>query len=148
LFLPDFFWSYDNFFSYNKNFDKADEPHITNRELNDTQKSPSEEIVLPLELVINKDFKSQESHPDSDSAKYGSSNIYENVTFDNNEEAYESVTNDTVTNDNSNKTYIPRIEPYDIALNIQNHLRNDNDRDSKTLQNSHVKNVNVILIIF
>ncbi|XP_024867911.1 zinc finger protein 260-like isoform X3 [Temnothorax curvispinosus] len=66
------------------------EPRIANGDLNDARKSPTEEIMLPLELVINKDSKSKENRPDSNSAKCGSSNRYENVTFDNNEEAYES----------------------------------------------------------
>lgn len=117
---------------------RKEEPRIVNEELNDTQKSSSEEIVLPLELVINKDSKSKENHPDSNSAKCGSSNLYENVTFDNNEETYESVTDDTVTNDDSSEVYIPKIEPYNVALNIENHLRNDSD--SKNPQNPHVKN--------
>lgn len=98
--------------------------------------------MLPLELVINKDSKSKEN-PDSNSAKCGSSNLYENVTFDNNEEAYESVTDDTVTNDDSGEVYIPKIESYNVALNIENHLRNDSD--SKNPQNPHVNNVGTAL---
>jgi len=99
---------------------------------------------LPLELVINKDSKSKTNCSDSNSAECGSSNLHENVTFDKNEEAYESVTNDVVTNDDSGKVYIPKIDPYSVALNIENQLRNDNNHDSKNLQN--VKNVNTNLI--
>lgn len=129
-----------NLFLLYNNFNNTEEPHITNGELNDTQNSSSEEIVLPLELVINKDSKSKENRSDSNS-KCRSSNLHENITFDNNEETYESVTNDTVINDSS-KSYIPKIESYNVALNIQNHLRNGND-DSKNLQNPHVKNINI-----
>ncbi|XP_011699387.1 PREDICTED: zinc finger protein 808-like isoform X1 [Wasmannia auropunctata] len=122
----------------------AEEPHVTNGELSqDTRKSSSEEIVLPLELVINKDSKSKESHSDSNSAEGGSSSLYESIErFDSNEETYETVTNDTVTNDNSSEAYIPRIESYDVELSIQNHLRNDNNCDnSKNPQNPpHIKN--------
>lgn len=100
---------------------------------------------MPLELVINKDSKSRENCSDSNSAECGSSNLHENVTFDKNEEAYESVANDdVVTNDNSGEVCIPKIDPYSVALNIENHLRNDDNRDSKNLQN--VKNVNTNLI--
>ncbi|XP_071650167.1 uncharacterized protein [Temnothorax longispinosus] len=116
------------------------ELRIANGDLNDARKSPTEEIVLPLELVINKDSKSKENRSDSNSAKCGSSNRYENVTFDNNEEAYESVTNDSNTNDDSSEVYIPKIESYNVALNIENHLRNNSDRDSKNPQNLLVKN--------
>ncbi|XP_025993364.1 zinc finger protein 260 isoform X2 [Solenopsis invicta] len=116
--------------------------HIANGELNGAQKSPDEEIVLPLELVINKDFKSKEdSSVNLNSAESGS-DIYENTTFDNNEESYESVTNDAITTDKSSQTYIPRIESYDVALNIQNHLRSDSDCDLKDSQNPHVKDDN------
>lgn len=97
--------------------------------------------MLPLELVINKDSKSKENPSDSNSAKCGSSNLYENVTFDNNEETYEYVTDDTLTNDGSGEVYIPKIESYNVALNIENHLRNDNNCDSKNPQNPRVKNV-------
>ncbi|CAL1678409.1 unnamed protein product [Lasius platythorax] len=76
-----------------------------NRDLNDTHKSSSEEIILPLELVINKDSKSKESH-DSTSAEHRSTNLhYENATFDK-EEVYKFSTNDTITNNDSNKLYI------------------------------------------
>ncbi|XP_011866828.1 PREDICTED: zinc finger protein 599-like [Vollenhovia emeryi] len=120
--------------------DYSGEPRITNGELNDARKSPSEEIVLPLELVINKDSKSKENRSDSSPAKCGSSKAYENAAFDTNEETYGSATNDAAANDDSSKVYIPRIEPYNVALNIENHLRNDNDRDSKNPQKPRVKN--------
>lgn len=99
---------------------------------------------MPLELVINKDAKSRENCSDSNSAECGSSNLHENVTFDKNEEAYESVANNVATNDDSSEVYIPKIDPYSVALNIENQLRNDNNHDSKNLQN--VKNVDTNLI--
>lgn len=145
MFLSDFFligiYDLSNLFLLYNNFDNTEEPHITNEELSDTQNSPGEEIVLPLELVINKDSlrKSKENHSDSTSIKCVPSNLYENITVHNNEETCESVTNDAVTNDSS-KSYIPKIESYNVT-NIQNHLRNDND--SKNLQNSHEKNINI-----
>lgn len=114
--------------------------------MSDERKSPSEEIVLPLELVINKDSKSKENRSDSSSAECGSSNVYRNDTFDNHEESYDAVTNDAVTNDNSSEVYIPRIEPYNVVLNIENHLRNDNDRDSNNPQNPYIKNVTFFIL--
>ncbi|KYN08716.1 Zinc finger protein 12 [Cyphomyrmex costatus] len=129
---------------------REEEPHIANEEQSEIRISPSEAIVLPLELVINKDSKTKENHLDSNSTECGSLNLYENITFDNNEGTYGSVTNDAVTNntvtneavtnyiitnDNSSETYIPRLESYDVALNIENHLRNDNDHNSQNLQN-------------
>ncbi|KAG5306669.1 ZNF28 protein, partial [Acromyrmex insinuator] len=131
---------------------REEEPHIVNKEQSDTRILPHEVVVLPLELVINKDSKSKENHSDSNFAECGSSNLYENITFDN-EGTYGSVTNDTVinnavtndtvtnhtiTNDNSSETYIPRLESYNVALNIENHLRNENDHDSQNLQNQYV----------
>ncbi|XP_012527020.2 zinc finger protein 83 [Monomorium pharaonis] len=122
-----------------------EESHVANKELKETRKGSSgQEIVLPLELVIHKDSKSKEDYPiDSNSAKSESPNHYENTTFENNEETYESTASgsSTTTNNDSNKSYIPRIEPYNVVLNIQNHLRNDSDRDLKDPQkNPHVKN--------
>jgi len=128
-----------------------------NKEQSDTR-ILSHEVILPLELVINKDSKSKENHSDSNFAEYGSSSLYENITFDNNEGTYgsvavtnDAVTNDTVinhtvTNDNSSETYIPRLESYNVALNIENHLRNDTDHDSQNLQNQYEKNVDTDLI--
>lgn len=150
---------FEFFPSYNKTFDNAEEPHIVNEEQSDTRILSHEVVVLPLELVINKDSKSKENHSDSNFAECGSSNLYENITFENNEGTYgsvtdDAVTNDTVTNDtvtnhavtndNSSETYIPRLESYNVALNIENHLRNDND--SQNLQNQYVKNVDIVLI--
>ncbi|KAL0119968.1 hypothetical protein PUN28_007974 [Cardiocondyla obscurior] len=120
-----------------------EEPSIKNGELNNAQKTSNEEIVLPLELVINKESKSKESNSDSNSATCGSSSLdlSENVTVDNNDETYECITiDDSVTDDDSNKVYIPKIEHYNIALNIENHLRNDSNCDSKNLQSPRAEN--------
>ncbi|XP_012219491.1 uncharacterized protein [Linepithema humile] len=122
-------------------------PCSMNGEPNDANKSTREEIVLPLELVINKDSKSKENHSDSIGTECRSLNPHhDNVTtFDNNTDAYKPTTNDTVTNDDSGKVYIPKIETHDVVLNIHAHLRNEsnseirNKNDDKTasLQNPH-----------
>ncbi|KAL6254919.1 hypothetical protein P5V15_014261 [Pogonomyrmex californicus] len=122
--------------------DYLTEPCITNENLNDihnpvNDSSANEEIILPLELVINKDSKSKENCSDSNLIKHGSSKLYEKSAFDNDEEICESITNDAVTNNDSSKLCIPKIEPYNVILNIQTHLRNENDCDSKNLQNPH-----------
>ncbi|XP_029176877.1 zinc finger protein 816-like [Nylanderia fulva] len=76
-----------------------------NRDSNDTHKSSSEEIVLPLELVINKDSKSKKSQ-DSTSVECTSSNLhYDNVTLEK-EGVYKFAPNDTIANNDSNKLYI------------------------------------------
>lgn len=60
----------------------AEKLHSVNRDSNDTHKSSSEEIVLPLELVINKDSKSKKSQ-DSTSVERTSSNPhYDNVILE------------------------------------------------------------------
>jgi len=120
-----------------------------NGEPNDANKSTSEEIVLPLELVINKDSKSKENHSDSFGTECRLSNPHHDnvITFDNNTEAYNPATNDTVTNNDSSKVYIPKIETHDVVLNIHTHLRNENtseirnknDDRTTNLQNPHVR---------
>lgn len=129
-----------------------------NGEPNNTNKSTSEEIMLPLELVINKDSKSKKNHSDSINTECRSlSPHHGNVTtFDNNIEAYKPATNDTATNDDdSGKVYIPKIETHDVVLNIHAHLRNENNSEIKnkddgkttSLQNSQGNiNFNVILM--
>lgn len=115
--------------------DYLEELCSTNRDSNDTHKSSSEEIVLPLELVINKDSKAKESQPDSASVEGRSSDVhYENVAFDK-DGAYKFATNDTITNNDSNKLYIPKIEARDIVSDICSQLKNGNDHDSASLQN-------------
>ncbi|XP_072763269.1 uncharacterized protein [Anoplolepis gracilipes] len=104
----------------------------TNRDSNDTHKSSSEEIVLPLELVINKDSKSKDT--DSASVEHRSSDLYyKNVTFDK-DKVYKLATNDTISNNDSNNLYIPKIKTHDIVLDIHSHLKNGNDHNSASLQ--------------
>lgn len=108
----------------------------------DTNKASSEDNVLPLELVINKNTKSKEKYYNSISIDNRPPDLrHEDVTkiscFNNNEGAYESTTSNTVSNNDSEKLYIPKIEPSDMVLNIAAHLRNGNDPAS--LQHLHVR---------
>ncbi|XP_050461374.1 zinc finger protein 888-like isoform X1 [Cataglyphis hispanica] len=107
----------------------------TNGDSNDTHKLSSEEIVLPLELVINKDSKSKESQSlDSTSTECKSSHLhYENVTFDK-DGVYKFAINDTITSNDSNKLYIPEIETRDVVLDTCSNLKKGDDHNSANLQ--------------
>lgn len=126
--------------TFDDNFYSPGEACSTSGDPDDTNKVSNEENVLPLELVINKDTKSKENHYDSISTDHRPQNFHhKDVTF-NSEGAYESATNDTVSNNDSDKLYIPKIEPSDVVLNIEAHLKNGNNRNSSaSLQNSHVR---------
>jgi len=119
-----------------------------NGDSNDTHKS-SEEIVLPLELVINKDSKSKESNSESTSTKRKSALDlhYENVTFDK-DGVYKFATNDTIINNDSNKLYIPKMETHDTVLDTCSHLKSRNDHNSASLQNPHVRRQIPFLFIY
>lgn len=94
---------------------------------------------MPLELVINKDSKSKESHLDSSSTECKSSHLhYENVTFDK-DGVYKFAINDTITSNDSNKSYIPKIETRDVVLDICSHLKNGDDHNSASLQTPCVR---------
>lgn len=123
----------------NNNFNFTGEICSTNGDSNDTNKVSGEENVLPLELVINKDTRSKENHYNSISTDHRPSDHHEDVIF-NDEGAYESNTSDIVSNNDSEKLYIPKIEPSDMVLNIEACLRSENDRnDSTSLQHLHVR---------
>jgi len=93
--------------------------------------------MLPLELVINKDSKFKD-HSDSIS-ECRLSDSHENTSFDNNE-AYKSVSiNNMGINNDTDKLSIPIIETHNVVQNIRNHLRNEDDYNSISLQNSHVR---------
>jgi len=85
--------------------------------------------MLPLELVINKDSKSKD-HSDSISIKCRLSDTHKNISFNDNEAL--DINNDT------DKVSIP-TETHNVVQNIRNHLRNEDDYDSVSLQNSHVR---------
>nr|XP_050862252.1 zinc finger protein 182-like isoform X2 [Vespula vulgaris] len=74
-----------------------------------------EEIILPLELVINKNSKC----------------IYKD-TFDSKKDAYESSTVNTDNEKNSIKMYIPKIESCDLSSNAQMRLNNENNLVSQS----------------
>lgn len=88
----------------------------------------NEEIVLPLELVINKDSKQKVNY-----VQYSSNDCLnivdsyrEEVTFDIRkvyEEPTESLNNDNI----CNESYVPKIEPSEVVLNSRAHLDNDAD---------------------
>lgn len=106
----------------------------------------NDEIVLPLELVINKDSKSKENHSDSISTEHKSSTPYhDNVaTLNDNTEISEPVTtNDTVTNNDFGKIYIPKIETHDVVLNIHAHLRNESNSEIRNKNNDRTANLQV-----
>lgn len=135
----------------NNIFYSVGEACSTNGDPDDRNKASSEENVLPLELVINKDTKPKENHYDPISTNHRPLDLHhEDVTFSNNKGAYETATSDTVSNNDSDKLYIPKIEPSDMVLNIEAQLRNKNDQNNSTsLENSHVRefqNVHVISI--
>lgn len=74
-----------------------------------------EEIILPLELVINKNSK----------------RIYKD-TFDSKKDIRKLSTVNTDSEKNSIKTYIPEIEPCDVSSNVQIHLNDANDLASQS----------------
>lgn len=96
---------------------------------------------MPLELVINKDSKSKESHPESTAKLRSASDLhshYENVTFDK-DGMYKFATNDMIIN-NDSKLYIPKIKTRDIVLDTCSHLKSRNNQNSTSLQNcDHVR---------
>lgn len=119
-----------------------------NKDLNDTNKISNEEnapLELPLELVINKDSRTKEISYNSVSTEHRfSSNLcHESVTFDDEEKTYKSTADDTISNNDSNKLYIPTIEPSDMVLNIQVHLNNKDD--SANSLNQHVRKYRFIV---
>ncbi|EFN82040.1 hypothetical protein EAI_09399 [Harpegnathos saltator] len=110
----------------------------TSNDPDDTNKANNEENILPLELVINKNTKSKEHHnynPTSIEHRLPSFH-HKDVSFSNNKRAYESVTNDAIDNNDSDKLYIPKVEPSNMVLNIEAHLRNgSNQNDLANLEN-------------
>ncbi|KAL2711455.1 zinc finger protein 271-like isoform X2 [Vespula squamosa] len=75
-----------------------------------------EEIILPLELVINKNSKC----------------IYKDTNFDDKKDIYKLSTVNTDTEKNSIKMYIPKVESCDVSSNVQMHLNNENNLVSQS----------------
>ncbi|XP_035723462.1 zinc finger protein 239-like isoform X1 [Vespa mandarinia] len=74
-----------------------------------------EEIILPLELVINKNSKC----------------IYKD-TLNSEKDIYKLSTVNTDNEKSSIETYIPKIESCDVSSNVQIHLNNENDLVSQS----------------
>lgn len=128
----------------------TDESCSANEDLDDTNKISNEENVLPLELVINKDAKSKENYYNLASAEHRSSSnhCHENGTFNDNKRTYKSITDDMISNNDSGKLYIPKIEPADVVLNIHAQLINKNDQnDSGSSPNQLVRKYRLIVDI-
>ncbi|XP_014609602.1 PREDICTED: zinc finger protein 37-like isoform X1 [Polistes canadensis] len=88
---------------------------LTNNNRADTKSSiATEEIILPLELVINKNSK-----------------CFYKDTFSSEKDLYKLTTVNIDSEKNSIKTYIPKIELYNISTDVQMHLNNDNDSISQ-----------------
>ncbi|RLU20987.1 hypothetical protein DMN91_007603 [Ooceraea biroi] len=119
--------------------DYSKETCSINKDPSQTDKPSSEELVFPLELVINKDSKFKDSHSDSISIECRSPDLHddENASFDDNETYQSQAINDTDINNAPDKLSIPTIEACNFVRNIRNHLRNEDDHDSVSLRNLH-----------
>ncbi|KAG7211789.1 hypothetical protein KM043_011023 [Ampulex compressa] len=106
---------------------------------------PPEEIVLPLELVINKDPKPRQNYFEltSDDCTTEIQEHNNGINFESGQETQKSrAANANI--DGTNKLYIPKLEPFDMVLNIHAHLNDTNKSiiHSQTSYNDTATNVN------
>ncbi|XP_020300113.1 zinc finger protein 391-like [Pseudomyrmex gracilis] len=117
--------------------DYSKESHIQDGNPNRVNAVTGEEIALPLELVIHKDPKFTEISSKSTSFENRSSDHYQKSDISDENQKIHETPNETVTTNENDRIYIPKIETRDVVLNIEAHLRDESNHNLLSLKNSN-----------